>query len=951
MNRFVQTTLGVLLALTVGLWAGNGKIAGKITDKESGEPLIGANVTLQGTVLGAATDMNGEYVIENVPPGTYTLVVEYIGYEGYSQANVTVGEDATVIIDVELAPTGIGLQAVTVTASRRAEKALDAPASVSVLSEVDIRSDVSPTSASVLRNVTGIDVAQTGIDRREIVVRGFNNAFSGAAYVLTDYRQAAVPALAVNVHSIMPNMAIDLDRVEIVRGPGSALYGPGVDAGVIHYITKDPFSHPGTTISMGGGNRSKGFATDNVGELGFAAFRQAGKISENLAYKITGQWAQADDWRLDGNDPIDAAQLQNEARPRNYYYSKRNANGLLEWRVNNDVTVSLYGGLSYLDGTVLTGVGTAQADNFGYFYGQFRVAGPAFFIQGYVNQNDGGDSFVYGNGDPIVDKGRQIRTEAQYSYDLSERQNFIVGGDLNLIRPNTEGTIYGRNEQNDDINQFGGYIQSTTRFGSKLDLILALRGDIDNIIEEFQLSPRVGLVFKPAANHSVRATYNRAFTLPGVNSLFLDIVAAQIPIDPTHAITVRGRGSKDGYHFQRNSQFAAIAGTDLVARSLNPATAGAAQPVGLPLDAVYASVYQGLAAIPPQQLQAILAAQGINLDLATIQTLVALLDPSATQVQGFSRGLLGIPDLAGGPPTFVEDVKDIQPLKHTITNTVELGYKGIIENKVMVAVDAYYTRKENFVSPLRMETPMVFVPNLSSDLTGALANGIANNPPLAGALQLINPDLTPDSAAALITKLVKDQLPDAETPVAIVVPRENDLGEGKIPELMLAYRSFGEVEFFGVDVTVQVQASDRLRVFANASWVEDDFFTSQELNVENPDKNPDLSIALNAPTFKAKGGFSYDVSPEFTVGASGRFVKGFPVQSGPYVGGRDEPPFKDTNPGVEDYFLLDLNGSYHPVPGLQLDVMVLNALNDAHREFVGAPKLGRSILARVTASF
>ncbi|MEZ4765200.1 MAG: TonB-dependent receptor plug domain-containing protein [Calditrichia bacterium] len=114
---------------------------------------------------------------------------------------------------------------VVVSASRRAEKSLEAPASISVINEAEIRGEIAPTSVAILRNTTGVDMAQTGVDRQEVVLRGFNNAFSGAAFILTDFRQAAVPSLGVNIHSIMPNMTVDIDKVEIVRGPGSALYG------------------------------------------------------------------------------------------------------------------------------------------------------------------------------------------------------------------------------------------------------------------------------------------------------------------------------------------------------------------------------------------------------------------------------------------------------------------------------------------------------------------------------------------------------------------------------------------------------------------------------------------------------------------------------------------------------------------------------------------------------
>jgi len=324
-------------------------LTGNVTDSDNGSPLPGANIVLVGTIMGAASSGTGDFTVGNVPPGTYTVKVSYIGYATSETADVVFSAGETKTMNFSLVPTGILFNAIVATASRRPEKTLDAPASISVIELREINQLVAPSSASLLTNVTGIDMATTGVDRREIVMRGFNNAFSGAAYILTDNRRAAVPSLDVNLHSIMPNMAIDLEKVEIVRGPGSALYGAGVDAGVIHYISKDPFTYPGTTFSFSGGERSS-----VAGH-----FRHAGVLGENVGYKITGQYAQADDWEYDPNDALDAAQLEIlEDLPGtdnfNRDYEKINVNGLLEFKLSDKTRLIANGGFSSLTATVLS---------------------------------------------------------------------------------------------------------------------------------------------------------------------------------------------------------------------------------------------------------------------------------------------------------------------------------------------------------------------------------------------------------------------------------------------------------------------------------------------------------------------------------------------------------------------------------------------------------------------
>lgn len=926
MVRKSLLTVILLAAMSIGLLAGS--ITGKVTDASSGDALIGANVVVEGTSLGGATDVNGDYAIDNVDDGTYTVIVSYIGYtEGVFSVRVSGGSGS---LNASLQPSGVGLNAVTISASRRPEKTLEAPASVSVLDAREVSTNSGMSSVDALRNVPGVDVSTTGVDRREMVLRGFNNAFSGATYILTDYRQASVPGLAVNIYSIMPNIAIDVEKVEVVRGPGSALYGPGVDAGVIHFITKNPFDHPGSTVSVGFGER----------DAFVYAFRNAGKISETLGYKVTGQYGEADDWEYDPNDPEDAAQLAGDVRPRVSDYEKKNFNGMLQWRPSSNVTLTANAGYSELKATVLSGIGTVQADGFGYGYGQFRLQAGGLFAQAYYNKNDAGESFVYGTGNLVVDRGEQINVQTQYDFSLSDNQQFIIGADADLLTPKTEATIYGRNEDSDDIKEYGGYVQSLTRLGPKLDLTVALRGDYDNIIEEISVSPRVALVYKPTGTSALRATYNRAFALPGSNSLFLDIVAGQ-----TGPLTVRGLGAKDGHIWERDAAFAGIAGTDLVARSINPAAPGAKQPVGLTLDAVYGSVYAGLAAIPAENLAALLSQQlGLPIDAATAGALVGLLAPGTTNVTGFSRGQMVIPSLTGGAGKAVTDLADVEPLKHVVSQTFELGYKGLIGDKLLFAIDGYYSQKKNFTGPLILENPLVYVPDLGADLTVALASGITDNATLAGTLQLLG--VSPEAAAGLIVGLAAGELPDATTPVAMVVSGSNAPADGALPELMLTYRNFGNLTYWGIDASVQYFADENVSFFSNVSFVSDDFFDNEELD----ETNTALALALNAPTFKIKSGININIPRGASANVAVRYVKDFPVLSGPYVGGIPEP-FGTGRGGVDDYVLYDFTLGYdfsQYAEGLRVDLIAQNALDNRHREFIGSPQIGRVGMIRMT---
>lgn len=118
MLRKIALALFVLLLVPIVLLAQDGKLRGLVTDKESGEPLIGANVVVDGTSLGAASDVNGEYVILSVPPGIYTVKASYIGYAPVTISNVRILSNMTTTQDVTMSSTAVQASEVVITAER-----------------------------------------------------------------------------------------------------------------------------------------------------------------------------------------------------------------------------------------------------------------------------------------------------------------------------------------------------------------------------------------------------------------------------------------------------------------------------------------------------------------------------------------------------------------------------------------------------------------------------------------------------------------------------------------------------------------------------------------------------------------------------------------------------------------------------------------------------------------
>ncbi len=901
-------------------------VRGVVTDASSASPLQDANVVLlvDGIVIaGAASGADGSYEISGIPPGDYVLSVRFVGYEE-EQMQVSLQPGESLTADVALRPTGFDLNAVVVSASRASEKVLDAPASISVLDTREIERVALPSSAMLLRNVTGVDMAQTGVNRYEIVLRGFNNVFTGATHVMTDYRRAAVPSLGLNFYGLMPITQIDLERVEVVRGPGSALFGAGVDAGVIHFISKDPFTHPGTTVRVGGGLRN----------ALTASLRHAGVAGGKLGYKVVADFQRANDFAFDPNDPVDAFQLaafREEALPVDYNSHNYTLSGLLSWRPGSNVTLTANGGFSAAKSIVLSGIGTTQADGFGYTYGQLRLDAGGFFAQAYANFNDAGDSFVYRQGSVpnVVDNSTLFNVQGQYDFDImDERFRFVLGAEYELTNPVTKSTIFGRNDDHDRFAEAGAYVQSVVRLSPMLNATLAVRADRHDLFDGVQISPRAALVFKPDPAHSLRATFNRAFASPGTTNLFLDINAGA-----AGPLTIQARGALDGFTFQRNAQ------GGLIASSIVPDIFGAPVPVGVPLDLLYSQIYGLLSSIPASQLQTLLAGQGLNLPAPIITQFIGLLSPDGgITVTGLTPSYLGYLDPSTGgvdPKSITRDVVDVPPLEYTSSEIFEAGYKGLLGERLLLAVDGYYARQQNFVSPLRIETPFVLVPDhdvLFGDLQAALAAGIADNATLNAALQAVG--LSPGAVSELIVGLagpgVAAFLPE-NSPIGIVQPVENTTPG----QLLMTYRSMGKIEYYGMDVSAELLLGDRLRVFGNLSWISDTFFDAGELGEEEET----LELSMNAPTTKVKGGFAYESSGNWSVHASARHTGALEVRSGLYVG------------PVPKHTLLDVGAGYDLgdyLPGLRMNLSLFNVLDQRHREFPGSPQIGRMGLLQMT---
>ena len=150
-----------------------GSLSGTIHDRDTQQSLVGANVLLEGTQFGAATDVNGKYYIDNLPVGTYSIRADVIGYEAQARANIHIASNRITEVNLDLIPIILEGKGVVVTAGFF-ERAKDAVVSVRTVDIEEIRSD--PVGAyDVLRMMQALPAVVSGSDQNnEIIIRGGN---------------------------------------------------------------------------------------------------------------------------------------------------------------------------------------------------------------------------------------------------------------------------------------------------------------------------------------------------------------------------------------------------------------------------------------------------------------------------------------------------------------------------------------------------------------------------------------------------------------------------------------------------------------------------------------------------------------------------------------------------------------------------------------------------------
>ncbi|RKH29213.1 TonB-dependent receptor domain-containing protein [Corallococcus sicarius] len=422
-----------------------------------------------------------------------------------------------------------------VTASRRAQSSLEAPNATTVITAEDIRLSGATTLPELLRRVPGADVMAMGVGSANVSLRGFNQRLSNKVLVLVDGRTEYQDFIGLTVWAGLPVGLEEIDRIEVIRGPGSALYGANAMLGVINIITQAPGTGRRARFSAmaGGGNTVQG---------SFVSHGQNGA----LRYRASAAYRQEDKWTRDYASSRPDFALRDE----NPDLGMRGARGNLStvYALSEGRSVGLSGGVhrynteiyplgllrnysmdalgAYAKGDVELGSVKLK----GFWNHLSGTAGPQYEAIGQRSLVTDIESNVF-NGEVLYARGFELAGEHQVNIGVEGRLKRVAFGYL-------DGNL--REEFH-----AAAFIQDEWRIVQPLRLVVSYRVDRHPLLDKGQpgiaQSPRLSAVFQPMEGNAFRASVATAFREP----TFLEsYTRLPVPVPGVNGVSVLTTGNR-----------------------------------------------------------------------------------------------------------------------------------------------------------------------------------------------------------------------------------------------------------------------------------------------------------------------------------------------------------------------------------------------------------------------
>ncbi len=431
-----------------------------------------------------------------------------------------------------------------VTAGVRTSSEAKAPASLTVISGEEIRMSGAATVPEILRRVPGMDVAEMNPSDTNISVRGFNRRVSNKVLVLVDGRSVYQDFLGTTLWPLLDVAVQDISRIEVVRGPGSALYGANAFAGVVNIITKIGEDSSGARAFVQAGNH-------NTIEGGVSAGGKTGKLS----YRTTVAYDRADKWTKDVadnrvdlpsqfNDPNKSREVQRADMAAQYDFGTTQVQAGGGFDNFTALEIVPLGALRTFGSQGGSGFARFEVDNgqtkLKAFWNALRMeTGPEYAPGGLISLRDSIRSDV-------------IDLSAQTGFDFKGlgTHHLNIGGGYRFksvawgyLRTQPDGS------SRYDEHHFDAFAQEEWQPSRKWSVVLSYRVDREPLLYQqgttpggLVQSPRGSILYEARPDQVLRFTVGSAFRAATFLESYIDLFA---PVPNQPAIGVRFQGSRD----------------------------------------------------------------------------------------------------------------------------------------------------------------------------------------------------------------------------------------------------------------------------------------------------------------------------------------------------------------------------------------------------------------------
>jgi len=446
----VAGLLACLLPLPAAA-ADSGRLEGRVTSADQ-TGVGGVDVVLEPGSRRTVSDDAGDFSFAGLPPGTYSLAFRLGELDAsVSDLAVTAGE----VTRVEQAFTGEIRFADTLTvesASRRRERLVDAPAAVTRLDAEEISLAGGDGSIPhLLETSVGTEITQSGLYDVNLNTRGMNGFLTRRIQVQVDGRDAAAPDTSGQDWWTIAFLTQDLESLELIRGPSSALYGANSVNGVLSLVTKPARDSQGGRLRL------------TLGELDTttADFRWAGSLGHDRYFKVLGNHTESDSFTVARNQGVEYPGLPGDAiAPRGGGIDFDSGGLRFEGLRPSGHVFTLEAGRSDGGGEVyVAGIGRAQQLDVERSWARFAYDATRWNLAAHWNDRTG-DQLALQAGVPLYSDSRNTKVEIQghtdavgseaYNMTLSERRatavrNYLLGNfDLSALQLTAKG--YGESD-------------------------------------------------------------------------------------------------------------------------------------------------------------------------------------------------------------------------------------------------------------------------------------------------------------------------------------------------------------------------------------------------------------------------------------------------------------------------------------------------------------------------